>query len=439
MKKQYTRRQFVGTSAATAFAFNFFPSRVFGANDRIHLAGIGVGGKGRGEINDSAKAGANIVALCDVDDVRAAETFKKFPKAKRYKDFRVMLENQKDIDAVTVSTPDHTHAVAAVMAMKMGKHCYCQKPLTHSVYEARVMTEVAKEYGVVTQMGNQAHAGEPIRRAVELVQAGIIGDVTEAHMWTNRPVWPQGVNRPTGDHKVPDTLDWDLFLGPAPWRPYHPDYAPFKWRGYWDFGTGALGDMACHIMDMAYWSLGLGAPDSVEATQEGMTQESAPTASIVTYQFPKRGKKPPVKFVWYDGKKNGEQHFPPAEVVDGEDIRKYGTVLVGSKGKMYFNRGNTNWLIKANGVMANITDIPKTIPRVPNEDVEWLDAIKNNNPDQPLSNFKRSGPFSEVVLLGNVAIRSGKKIEWDSKNLRVTNVPEANAYIKRDYRDGWGL
>ncbi|MDB4688829.1 Gfo/Idh/MocA family oxidoreductase [Verrucomicrobia bacterium] len=439
MKKPITRRKFVSTTAATAFAFNFFPSRVFGANDRILLGGIGVGGKGRGEINDNSKAGAEIVALCDVDDNRAAETFKKFPKAKRYKDFRVMLEKQKDIDAVTVSTPDHTHAVAAVMAMKMGKHCYCQKPLTHSVYEARVMTEVAREKGVVTQMGNQAHSGEPIRRAVELIQAGIIGDVTEAHMWTNRPVWPQGVNRPAGDHKAPDTLDWDLFLGPAPWRPYHPDYAPFKWRGYWDFGTGALGDMACHIMDMAYWSLELGAPDWVQAEQQGMTQESAPTSSIVTYQFPKRGKKPPVKFVWYDGKNNGKQNYPPAEVVDGEDISKYGTVLVGKKGTMFFNRSRTNWLIKANGVMANTTDIPKTIPRVKNEDQEWLDGIRNGNPDQPLSNFSRSGPFSEVVLLGNVAIRSGKKIEWDSKNLRVTNAPEANQYIRREYRKGWSL
>ncbi len=436
---RHTRRQFMGRSAATAFAFNFFPSRVFGANERICVAGIGVGGKGRGEINDSARAGAEIVALCDVDDSRAGETYRKFPKAKLYKDFRIMLEKQKDIDAVTVSTPDHTHAVAAVMAMKMGKHCYCQKPLTHSVHEARVMTQVARANGVVTQMGNQAHAGEPIRRAVELVQAGIIGDVTEAHMWTNRPIWPQGVHRPSGEHKVPNTLDWDLFLGPAPWRPYHPDYAPFKWRGYWDFGTGALGDMACHIMDMAYWSLELGAPDSVEAEQEGMTDESPPTSSIVTYQFPKRGKKPPVKFVWYDGKKNGQQHYPPPDVINGEDISKYGAVLVGSKGNLYFNRGNTNWLIKANGVMANTTEIPKTIPRVKNEDQEWLDAIRDGKPDQPLSNFSRSGPFSEVVLLGNVAIRTGKKILWDAQNLRASNAPEADAFIKRTYREGWSL
>ena len=439
MKKTISRRGFMEATAATSLAFQFLPSRVFGANERVHVAGIGVGGKGRGEINDAAREGAEIVALCDVDDVRAAETFKKFPKAKRYKDFRVMLEKEKGIDAVTVSTPDHTHAVAGVMAMRMGKHCYCQKPLTHSIHEARLMTQVAREQGVVTQMGNQAHAGEPIRRAVELIQAGIIGEVSEVHVWTNRPVWPQGIDRPTGEHPVPNTLDWDLFLGPAPWRPYHPDYAPFKWRGFWDFGTGALGDMACHIMDMPYWALELGAPDTVEAWQEGMTSESAPTASRVTYQFPKRGQHAPVKLVWYDGKKDGNQHYPPAEVIQGEDISKYGAVLVGSKGTLFFNRGNTNWLIKANGVMASTTDIPKHIPRVKNEDKEWLDAILAGKPDQPLSNFARSGPFTEVVLLGNLAIRLGKKIQWDSQNLRATNAPEADALIQRTYRKGWEL
>ena len=439
MKKTISRRGFMEATAATSLAFQFLPSRVFGANERVHVAGIGVGGKGRGEINDAARENAEIVALCDVDDVRAAETFKKFPKARRYKDFRVMLEKEKGIDAVTVSTPDHTHAVAGVMAMRMGKHCYCQKPLTHSIHEARLMTQVAREQGVVTQMGNQAHAGEPIRRAVELIQAGIIGEVSEVHVWTNRPVWPQGIDRPTEDHPVPNTLDWDLFLGPAPWRPYHPDYAPFKWRGFWDFGTGALGDMACHIMDMPYWALELGTPDTVEAWQEGMTSESAPTASRVTYQFPKRGQHPPVKLVWYDGKKDGNQHYPPAEIIQGEDISKYGAVLVGSKGTLFFNRGNTNWLIKANGVMASVTEIPKHIPRVKNEDKEWLDAILAGKPDQPLSNFARSGPFTEVVLLGNLAIRLGQKIHWDSQNLRATNAPEADALIQRIYRKGWEL
>jgi predicted dehydrogenase len=439
MKTTLSRRSFLGASAASAMAFQFLPSRVFGANERVHLAGIGVGGKGRGEINDAAREGAEIVALCDVDDLRAAETFRKFPKARRYKDFRLMLEKEKGIDAVTVSTPDHTHAVAGIMAMKMGKHCYCQKPLTHSIYEARRMSEVAKETGVVTQMGNQAHAGEPIRRGVELIRAGIIGQVSEVHVWTNRPSWPQGVARPMGEHAVPNTLDWDLFLGPAPWRPYHPDYAPFKWRGFWDFGTGALGDMACHIMDMPYWALDLGAPQTVEAWQEGMTQESAPTASRVTYEFPARGDKPPVKLTWYDGKVGGKQHFPPTEVVQGEDISKYGAVLVGSKGTMFFNRAHTNWLIKANGVMATMTEIPQSIPRVKNEDKEWLDAILAGKPDQPLSNFSRSGPFTEMVLLGNLAIRLGKPIHWDSQKLRATNAPEATALIQRAYRKGWEI
>lgn len=301
------------------------------------------------------------------------------------------------------------------------------------------MSEVAKETGVVTQMGNQAHAGEPIRRGVELIRAGIIGQVNEVHVWTNRPSWPQGVARPMGEHAVPNTLDWDLFLGPAPWRPYHPDYAPFKWRGFWDFGTGALGDMACHIMDMPYWALDLGAPQTVEAWQEGMTQESAPTASRVTYEFPARGDKPPVKLTWYDGKVGGKQHFPPTEVVQGEDISKYGAVLVGSKGTMFFNRAHTNWLIKANGVMATMTEIPQSIPRVKNEDKEWLDAILAGKPDQPLSNFSRSGPFTEMVLLGNLAIRLGKPIHWDSQKLRATNAPEATALIQRAYRKGWEI
>lgn len=438
MVGKINRRQFVGSTAASAFAFTFLPSHVWGANERVNVAGIGVGGKGASDVGGAYNEGCNIVALCDVDERRARETINKFPKAKRYKDFRRMLEKEKGIDAVTVSTPDHTHAVAAVTAMKLGKHCYCQKPLTHSIYEARVMADVAKEMNVVTQMGNQAHAGEPIRRAVELVRGGIIGKVREAHIWTNRPIWPQGQQRPQETPQVPDGLDWDLWLGPAPYRPYHPAYVPFKWRGWWDFGTGALGDMACHIMDMAYWSLDLEYPDTVSAVSEGATHESPPLWSTITYQFPKKNGRPPVKLVWYDGEKNGEQNYPPAEVVDGEDIGSYGTVLVGEKGKMYFNRVNTNWLIKANGVMAETAMIPKTIPRTRNEDYEWVAAIRGNGPT-PLSNFSRSGPFTEVVLLGNLAVRAGKTIQWDGKNLTATNAPEVDPFIRREYRKGWHL
>jgi predicted dehydrogenase len=428
----FSRRNFVGAAASSAFVFTFVPSRVWGANDRLNIAGIGAGGKGASEINDSAREGCNIVALCDVDDTRAAGTYKKFPGAKKYKDFRVMLEKQKDIDAVTVSTPDHTHAPAAVMAMKLGKHVYCQKPLTHSIYEARVMAETAAKMKVATQMGNQAHAGEPIRRAVELVRAGIIGKVHEAHVWTNRPIWPQGVNRPKETPRIPAGLDWDLWLGPAPVRPYHSAYVPFKWRGFWDFGTGALGDMGCHLMDMAYWSLGLGYPDAVEAESSGGTEESPPTWSIVKYYFPARDKNPPVSFVWYDGNR-----LPPKHVSAGESLKKFGTVLIGDKGRMYFSRRHTDWLIKPAKALDGFNEPDKTIPRVSNEDAEWIAACKGGPP--ALSNFARSGPFTEVVLLGNLAVRVGKKFRWDGPAMRSPDTPEVEQFVRREYRKGWKL
>ncbi len=439
--RRINRREFVG-AAASAFAFAYIPSRAFGANERLNVAGIGVGGKGASDVSGAADAGCNIVALCDVDENRARGTFKKYPDAKRYTDFRKMLEEQKDIDAVTVSTPDHVHAVAAVMAMKMGKHVYCQKPLTYSVEEARVMAETAKKYGVATQMGNQAHAGEPIRRAVELVRAGIIGKVHEAHVWTNRPIWPQGLKDRPPAEPVPDSLDWDLWLGPAPKREYNSAYVPFKWRGWWDFGTGALGDMACHIMDMPYWALNLDAPTSIEANSEGSTRESAPLWSTITYQFPARDDRPPVKLVWYDGyrgldRKKAPQNFPPEEVLEGEDPKRFGSILVGEKGKLFFNRGNTNWVVKPSSTLEGFQEPEKTIARVANEDVEWVDACKGGPP--ALSNFSYAGPFTETVLLGNVAIRVGKRIEWDAKNLKCPIAPEADQYIRREYRKGWGL
>jgi predicted dehydrogenase len=439
---KYTRRQFVGATAASAFAFTYVPARVFGANERLNVAGIGVGGKGASDVGGAAEAGCNIVALCDVDQTRAAGTIKKFPDAKLYTDFRVMLEKRKDIDAVTVSTPDHTHAVAAVMAMRMGKHVYCQKPLTHSVHEARVMAETAAKYGVATQMGNQAHAGEPIRRAVELVRAGIIGPVHEVHTWTNRPIWPQGMREAAAPKPVPSTLDWDLWLGPAPWREYGDGYVPFQWRGWWDFGTGALGDMACHIMDMAYWALDLKAPSTVEAASEGGNAQSPPWWSTITYEFPARGDQRPVKFLWYDGYRgpNGKespQNLPPAEILEGEDPKRWGTVLVGEKGKMFFNRGRTDWLIKPESIFDSFAAPPMTLPRVENEDVEWVSACKGG--PAALSNFGYAGPFTEMVLLGNVAIRVGKKVQWDAKNMSCPNAPEADKFLRREYREGWTL
>ncbi|MBW3597564.1 MAG: Gfo/Idh/MocA family oxidoreductase [Planctomycetes bacterium] len=437
-----TRRSFVGAASASAFAFTYLPQRVFGANERLNVASIGVGGKGAGEVRDAAEAGCNIVALCDVDEQRAAGTFKKFPDAKRYTDFRVMLDKQKDIEAVTVSTPDHTHAPASIMAMKLGKHVYCQKPLTHSVYEARLMAQTAKESGVATQMGNQAHAGEPIRRAVELVRAGIIGPVREVHAWTNRPIWPQGMAERPPKQPIPSTLGWDLWLGPAPERAYNSAYVPFSWRGWWDFGTGALGDMACHIMDMPYWALELGSPASIAAESEGGTEESPPWWSTIVYEFPERGSQPPVKFTWYDGykgpdRKKAPQNFPPESVMEGQDPSKWDVALIGEKGKMYFQRGRTNWVITPASIVQDFAEPEKTIPRVPNEDVEWVTACKGG--PAALSNFGYSGPFTEMVLLGNVAIRAGEKIEWDAENLTCTNVPKADRFLRRDYRKGWRL
>lgn len=445
-RTRLTRRTFVGSAAASAFAFTFLPSRVFGANERLNVAGIGVGGKGAGDVRDIAEAGANIVALCDVDENRARGTFREFPDAKRYTDFRKMLEERRDIDAVIVSTPDHMHAPASMMAMKLGKHVYCQKPLTHSIYEARLMAETAKQMGVATQMGNQAHAGEPIRRGVELVRAGIIGPVHEVHTWTNRPIWPQGMSDRPPAQPVPSTLDWDLWLGPAPARPYNEAYVPFKWRGWWDFGTGALGDMACHIMDMPYWALELGAPTSVEAQSEGNTEESPPWWSTITYEFPARADRPAVKFVWYDGYKDRDQNpasenLPPEDVMEGQDPKRWDLVLIGEKGKMYFirsgRRNRPSWLVTPESVAEDFEEPEQTIPRVPNEDVEWITACKGG--PAALSNFSYAGPFTEMVLLGNVAIRAGKKIEWDASSLRCPNAPEADQYIRREYRAGWTL
>jgi len=484
--RKISRRDFLAT-AASSFAFTYIPKRVWGANDRFYLAGIGVGGKGAGEVKDLTRAGGTFVALCDVDEARAGKTFKSFPDVKRYKDFRVMLEKEKGIDAVTVSTPDHTHAIASLMAMSLGKHVYCQKPLTHSIYEARIMERAARYYKVQTQMGNQAHAGEPIRRAVELLRAGIIGPVRQVHAWTNRPIWPQGQKalderqRLAGDPKPAD-LDWDLWLGPAQMRDYNACYVPFKWRGWWNFGTGALGDMACHIMDMPYWALDLGSPRSVEAESGGQTSETGPDWSTITYQFAARtsvgggrlggavGPKaavegPAVKYIWYDGTKDGKQNAPYDLIERAtEEARKSGTdkqttdtesrrkkkkpsaidnpqrwdmILVGDDGMMLFKRSSTDWIVSPGSRVEQFAGVPKTIRRVPNEDTEWIEACKGG--PKALSSFDYAGPLSEMVLLGNLAVRLDKKIDWDTKALRATNAPEADELIRREYRKGWDL
>ena len=420
---------------------------MWGANERINVAGIGVGGKGVGDVASSAETGANIVAQCDVDLSRGAKTISSFPKAKLYSDFRIMLEKQKDIDAVTISAPDHIHAVAAKAAMDLGKHLYCQKPLTHSIHEARVLTEAANKSKLITQMGNQAHAGEPIRRAVELVRAGIIGNVTDVHVWTNRPIWPQGMTTRPENEKIPHDLDWNLWLGPAPKASYSSRYVPFKWRGWWDYGTGALGDMACHIMDMPYWALQLKYPLSVEAVQGGNSEVSGPNWSKIKYQYPARGPLPPVSMTWYDGRRDGQANMPHPEVANGQDLRGYESVLVGDKGSMVFSRRTTKWKVVGRDpdeVRQVEESTPKSIPRDEQETisvqtanhVEWLSGIRGEC--EPQSNFSYAGPFTETVLLGNLAVRTGKKIDWDGPALR-TSVKVAKKYIRRKYRKGWSL
>lgn len=478
MEKQTTRRSFVKGAAAAAAAFNFqvVPSRVFGANDKITLAGIGTSGKGASDISGSAGAGFEVTHLCDVVNTDKypnagggwVKTRQNYPDAKFFEDWREMLEAEGDkIDAVTVSTPDHVHAHASVAAMKKNCAVYCQKPLTHGIWEARMLTEMAAKTGVVTQMGNQAHAEDHMRRVVELIRAGLIGDITEVHAWTNRPIWPQGIPRWPEAEDAPGHVNWDLWIGPAPYREYSSKIAPFKWRGYWDFGTGALGDMACHIMDASYWAADLGAPTSVSAVSAdgrgAQSDISPPTWATIEYEFPKRKGKKPVKYVWYDGYKDAvfnpdkwalessidggkirERNLPPKEILEGfggDERGGYGCVIIGTGGKIWFNRSTDNWVVKPGSLMDGFDFPGPSIPRARGENPhnEFYDAIKAGDTALPQSNFAQSGPFTEMVLLGNLAVRLNKKVEWDSKSLSSPNTPEAAKLIKRDYRKGWEL
>jgi len=445
-QRNLTRRQFLGSTAVVSASFMVVPSRVLGLdgstppNEKLNIAGIGVAGQGNHDLNQMKSE--NIVALCDVDWSHAAGTFKQFPTAKRYKDFRKMLDEHKNIDAVVVATPDHMHAFASMRAIKMGKHVYCEKPLTHSVWEARQVAQAAREYKVATQMGNQGQASEETRRLCEFVWGGAIGPVREAHLWTDRPsqglfkeYWPQGGSRPKDTPPVPDTLNWEVWLGPAPTRPYHPAYLPFKWRGWWDFGTGALGDIGCHSFDPVFRALKLGAPLSVEASSTRVNEETYPLASMVTYQFPARGDLPAVKLTWYDG---GLRPPRPAELEDGQALGDTGRLLIGDKGKILGNKIIPESRRKEYG------EPPPSIPRSAGHYKEWIQACKGGQPGG--SNFNWAGPLAETVLLGNVALRSQlredmtrQRLLWDAPNLRITNSPEANQYLRREYRNGWSL
>jgi predicted dehydrogenase len=444
--RKISRRDFMGAAAAVT-AFTVVPRSVLGGrrhvapSGKLNIAGIGVGGRGSSDI--SAVSSQNIVALCDVDWKTGGRTFGRYPNAKKYKDFRRMLDKEdKNIDAVVVATPDHVHAVASIAAIKRGKHVYCEKPLTHSVYEARVLADAARKAGVATQMGNQGQASEETRLMSEYIWAGAIGPVREVHVWTDRPLrgindvyWPQGVDRPTDTPPVRDTLDWDLWLGPAPYRPYHPAYVPFKWRGWWDFGTGALGDIGCHSIDPIWRALKLKCPVSVEASCTLVNDETYPVASMVTYHFDAREDMPPVKMTWYDG---GLRPPRPDELKEGQQFGTNGTLFVGDKGKMF---GHT---LLPESLRKEFGRPPKVLPRSPGHHQEWIDACKGGKPAG--SNFDHAGPLAEAVLLGNVALRpeikkelTNKSLLWDGPGFKFTNMPEANKYLHTEYREGWSL
>jgi len=447
-----SRRDFLGSAAGMAL-FTIVPSHVLGADGqtppsrKLNVAGVGVGGMGGGNIGEIAKT-ENIVALCDVDFSYAAGTFKNHPKAKQFKDYRKMLDEMgKDIDAVVIATPDHTHAVVAMECMRRGKHVYVQKPLTKTVYEARMMTEAARKYNVITQMGNQGHSGEGIRLICEWIWDGAIGEVREVHAWTNRPVWPQGLARPTETPAVPESLDWDLWIGPAPMRPYNPAYHPWNWRAWVDFGTGALGDMACHILDPVFWSLKLKYATSVQGTyaanvvekwQKEGVDESYPLGSMIHLEYPARGDMPPVKIHWYDGgllPERPDELEPGRKMGDGDG----GVLFVGDKGKLMCGCYGKGPQLIPYSKMKDYKRPEKTLPRVEtSHEMNWVEACKSGK--QASTPFDYAGPFTEMVLMGNLSLfKPGEKILWDGDNMKVTNFPELNKYVNPAYREGWSL
>jgi len=508
-KRKMSRRRFLTNAATTGAAFAFVPRHVLGRgfvppSDMLNIAGIGVGGMGRGNLINLASQ--NIVALCDVDWGYANKGFDRLegdieklrtridqpappprpgeppvefdrvkakaqmermiklktdlPRAKRYRDYREMLEHQKDIDAVVVATPDHMHAPIAVAAMDLGKHVYVQKPLTWSIAEARSLARRAKETKVATQMGNQGHSLNDARTAVEYVWAGAIGEVREVHVWTNRPLgyWPQGTPRPerlkepagavpwnskginarlasalVGDFPVPDTLAWDLFLGVAPNVEYHPIYHPFNWRGWVDWGVGAIGDMGAHLLDHSVWALNLGLPTSVETVATPFNGASYPHATLSFYDFPARGQMPPVKLTWYDG---GLMPNKPEECDEGLN-KDGGALLIGSKGKLLHDTYGSKPRLLPKSLHESFGRVPQKLPRIAGEEHEmnWVDAAKGKV--EASCPFEYAARLTEIMLLSIVALRAGKKIQYDGANMRITNAPAANHYLQREYRQGW--
>ncbi len=451
-----SRRRFLGAAAGAAASFIVVPRGVLGGqakppSDRLAIAGVGLGAMGADNLKACGEE--TIAALCDVDWGMASVTFKRYPKATRYRDYRRMLEREPGLDAVIVATPDHTHAVIAAAAMRRGKHVYAQMPLAHNVWEARELARIARATGVATQMGNERYSGPTIRRVCEWIWDGCIGPISEVHCWTNRPQWPQGLNRPTGTPAVPPHVDWELWLGPAPKRSYHPAYHPYLWRGWRDFGTGALGAMGCHVMDGAFWALKLAeAPTfTVEAASSGLTAESYPEAATITYRFPARGDMPPVTLTWYDGGRRPPR--PPELPATRRFVGSNGTIFTGEKGKLTFgaitagtNPGQAGPRFIPESLRQSYRPPKPSIPRVRSTGrwvessrhiADWLRACKGGRP--ACSRFDIAGPLTEMVLLGNVAILAGKPITWNREAMKIANDAEANGYLRRPYRKGWQL
>ncbi|MBK8003149.1 MAG: Gfo/Idh/MocA family oxidoreductase [Gemmatimonadetes bacterium] len=444
-KRDVSRREFVAGTAGALGAFHIVPRHVLGRgyrapSDTINIACIGVGGMGRNDVR--GVEGENLVAFADVDWQAAEDAFRSYPKARRYRDYREMLEKEaRNIDAVTVSTPDHSHAPAAMLALKAGKHVYCQKPLARTLGEVKaLMAEAARRPKQATQMGNQGHTGDGMRIMREWVEAGVIGTVREVHYWTNRPIWPQGLDRPTQAHNVPPTMDWNLWLGPAPERPYSPAYAPFNWRGWWDFGTGALGDMACHGMDAAFWAFDLGLPTRVTPETSKLYAETAPKTSRVTYEFPARGGRGPITVYWRDGglwppRPDGlpdNMSWPPEEIGGQMWVGDTGAILAGMYGD------NPRHLDPARDAELKANPLPVKYERSPGVYKEWLAAIRAGT--QPKSTFDgHAGPLTRMVLLGCLAVRAGRPLDIDAATVTPTNMKVPDEWLLPTYRRGWTL
>jgi predicted dehydrogenase len=439
MSRKSPRREFLKHVAAAGAGFwvtgrlSAAPSR--SPHEKLNVACIGVGGRGAGNVE--GVKGENIVALCEVDARHGSGVLNAYPNVPKFTDFRRMFDKMhKDIDAVTVSTPDHMHAMITLAAMQLGKHVYCEKPLTRTVAEARRVTLAAAKYKVATQMGNGGNSSNGARRTVELIRSGAIGPVREIHSWTDRPgaFWKQGLERPKERPAIPETLDWECWLGVAPHRPYHKVYLPGSWRGWYDFGTGALGDMACHICNVFFWGLDLRDPTAIAADVSDRREESFPASSHVIWEFPERNGRAALKFHWYDGGRR-----PSREATGIGSLVDNGSVLIGDKGRMYLDNPNgSNAILLPEKQFEGFQRPSQTLPGGTDHHGEWIQACKDGKFGMEwMSHFGRAGLMTEALLLGNIAIRTGRRIEWDARNMKVTNVPEANAYVDEPCRNGW--